>query len=284
MAAWMNLTVPRELAPPPGVDRLVQLDRVGKGCLGYLVVSRGEALIVDPPIHFESYLELLDESGAKLVGVADTHAHADYVSGCPLLAQDMGVPYYLHPADAVYPYDGTPGEVDLHALSHGDLLTVGEARVKVLHTPGHTEGSVTYLLQEAAAFTGDFLFVESIGRPDLGGMEESWAARLWESVEQARRGWDPATVVYPAHYASGGERRMGQAVGIVLGDLLQENPILRMDSREEFVRFILEHRAPFPDGYRKIKALNLGLAPIVLEEVAELEVGKNECALGGLAR
>jgi len=282
MAAWMNLTVPRELAPPPGVDRLVQLDRVGKGCLGYVVVSGGEALVVDPPIHFERYLQLLDDTGAELVGVADTHVHADYVSGAPLLARDMGVPYFLHPADAVYPYDGTPGMIDFHPLSGGGILEVGNATLRVLHTPGHTEGSVTYVLQDRTAFTGDFLFVESIGRPDLGGMEETWAVRLWQSVKRAREEWDSGMVLYPAHYASPRERRMGQAVGIGLKDLLRENPILRIDEEEEFVGLILEHKAPFPEGYRKIKALNLGLAPIVLDEVAELEIGRNECALGGL--
>lgn len=75
---------------------------------------------------------------------------------------------------------------------------------------------------------------------------------------------------------------MGQVVGISMGELLAENPVLRIPTREEFIRFILENKASFPEAYRKIKALNLGLAPIVQKEVDKLEVGRNECALGGV--
>jgi glyoxylase-like metal-dependent hydrolase (beta-lactamase superfamily II) len=277
----MQLVVPRQLDAPQGLDALIQFDRIGKGCLGYLLVSDGEALIVDPPLQFGPYLADLEEAGAKLVGVADTHVHADYVSGATLLADRFGVPYYVHPADAVYPYDGTPGQIDFHAISHGDVIEFGQSTLTVVHTPGHTEGSVTYLVEDRVALTGDFLFVESIGRPDLGGLEEDWAKALWDSVVRVKKEWDPGMAIYPAHYASPSERKMGQVVGIALGELLAENPILKMEDREEFVRFILDNRAPFPDGYRKIKALNVGLAPIVQKEVDELEVGRNECALGG---
>ncbi|MFC1790975.1 MBL fold metallo-hydrolase [Gemmatimonadota bacterium] len=281
MVGWMNLAVPRELDPPQGLDRLIQFDRIGKGCLGYLLVSEGQALIVDPPLHFGPYRESLRDAGAELVGVADTHVHADYVSGAVPMAREFGVPYHLHPADAVYPYDGTPGRIQFQPLSHGDVLELGETSVRVMHTPGHTEGSVTYLVNGRVALTGDFLFVESIGRPDLGGMEEIWAGQLWDSVERAKGGWDPGMAIYPAHYATARERRMGRAVGIPFGDLLEENPVLKISERDAFLRFILENKASFPDAYRTIKALNVGLAPIVQDEVEVLEVGRNECALGG---
>ncbi len=281
LVEWMTLVHPIPLDPPQGVDRMLQFDRRGKGCLGYLLESRGEALLVDPPFRFQPYLDALGDSGARLVGVADTHIHADYVSGAPLLAKRFGVPYYLHPDDAVYPYDGTPGKIEFHPVQGGDTISFGRATVRVMHTPGHTEGSVTYLLEERAAFTGDFLFVESIGRPDLGGKEEEWARLLWDSMSRAIRDWGDGMAIYPAHYASGGERRMGRAVGIPFGDLLRENDILRIQDPEVFLRTMVAAAAPFPESYRKIRALNVGLAPIVESEVEELEVGRNECALGG---
>lgn len=281
MEAWMTLTVPRELDAPQDVDRLIQFDRIGKGCLGYLLVSDGEALIIDPSYQFESYLELLQETGAKLIGVADTHVHADYVSGAVTLAQRFGVPYHLHSADAVYPYDGTPGKIEFHSVSDGDLIEVGKTTLKVMHTPGHTEGSVTYFLEDRVAFTGDFLFVESIGRPDLGGKEEEWTGELWSSLARAVREFDDGVAIYPAHYAQETERRMGRAVGIPFGTLLQENEILKIQDPEVFLWTILERKAPFPEAYKKIKALNVGLAPIVESEVEILEIGRNECALGG---
>lgn len=283
LVEWMRLTLPRLLDPPQGVDRLIQFDRVGKGCLGYLLESRGEAVIVDPPLHSESYLEALEEGGARLVGVADTHVHADYVSGAPLLAQRLGVPYYLHPSDAVYPYDGTPGKVEFEAISEGSVIHFGDSSLQVMHTPGHTEGSVTFLAENRVALTGDFLLVESIGRPDLGGTAEEWTDRLWDSVARAIRAFDDGMAVYPAHYASDSERRMGRAVGIPFGTLLRENEILRIQDPEVFRWTILDRKAVFPEAYRRIKGMNLGLEPIVQTEVEVLEEGRNECALGGLS-
>jgi len=182
----------------------------------------------------------------------------------------------------VYPYDGTPGNIAFQPLADGEEIPFGEVALEVVHTPGHTEGSVTFLLEDRVAFTGDFLFVNSIGRPDLGGMEEDWSIQLWESVIRAKADWDPGTAIYPAHYASEAERKLGRAVGVSLGELWEFNHTLQITDRDEFVSFILRRKAPFPEAYRKIKALNLGLAPIVLTEVRELEVGRNECALSGV--
>jgi len=280
-AAWMCATLPRELDPPEGIDRFIQFDRIGKGCLGYLLVSDGEGLIVDPPLACREYLEALEETGAELIGVADTHIHADYVSGGPGLARHFGVPYFLHPSDAVYPYDGTPGRIEFTPLAEGEAIEFGRTKADVVHTPGHTEGSVTFVLEDRVALTGDFMFVDSIGRPDLAGKEEEWAQQLWESVARAIRVWDDGLAIYPAHYATEAERRMGNAVGAPFGDLLASNELLRIQDPEVFLRHILNRKAPFPEAYRKIKAINVGLAPVVESEVEELEVGRNECALGG---
>ncbi len=281
MAAWMRLTIPRELDPPEGLDRLVQFDRLGSGCLGYLLISQDDAFIVDPPLDHSEYLRVLEASGARLKGVADTHVHADYVSGAVSLSKRFGVPYYLHPADSVFPYDGTPGRIEFHPVAEGDSLPFGKTALEVLHTPGHTEGSVTYLVESRVALTGDFLFVESVGRPDLGGKEREWAKELWASLTRVIRRWDDGMAVYPAHYAAESERRMGRAVGAAFGELLRESEILRIQDPEVFLHTILSQKASFPEAYRRIKALNVGLAPIVESEVEELEVGRNECALGG---
>jgi len=282
LAAWFRLTIPRILDAPEGLDSLVQFDRIGKGCLGYLLASESEAIIVDPPFRSDAYIAFLEESGAELVGVFDTHVHADYVSGAATLAENYGVPYYLHPADAVYPYDGRLGAVSHVPIADGAVIPLGRTEVTVCHTPGHTEGSVSYLIEDRVALTGDFLFVESIGRPDLGGREAEWAIALWESVERAKAEWSGSTAVYPAHYSSQSERRMGSAVGAAFESLLEHNPNLRIPNRDAFLKEIMDQNALFPEAYKKIKALNLRLAPIRENEVEELEVGRNECALGGV--
>jgi glyoxylase-like metal-dependent hydrolase (beta-lactamase superfamily II) len=281
LVAWMDVVLPRDLEPPPSLDRLVQFDRVGKGSLGYLLASEGEALVVDPPLDAHAFLDVIDGLGATLVAVADTHVHADYVSGASALARRFRVPYYLHPADNVYPYDGTPGRLDIAAVEDGIELRVGRSAIRVQHTPGHTEGSVTFLVDHRTALTGDFLFVRSIGRPDLGGHVASWAKQLWASVERTRRQWSPDVLVCPAHYASDSERRRDRSVAARVDELLSDNEALAFEREAEFVSWIERNTASFPESYRTIKAVNVGLRHVGVEELTELEAGRNECALGG---
>lgn len=280
MVAWMNALVPRTLPPPDGVDQLIQFDRVGKGALGYLLVSRGEALVIDPPRDFHLLLERAAQAGARIAGVADTHVHADYLSGAPAMTRQLGIPYYLHPADNVYPYDGTPGKLEIEPLADGSAITLGRCTLGVDHTPGHTEGSVTYRLNDQAAFTGDFVFVRSIGRPDLGGKAEAWARELWRSLERARGSWARGTMIYPAHYASDAERQRDHSVGAAFGEILDTNEPLQIRGGDEFVSWILDRQTSFPEAYRTIKAVNVRIVDVTEEEAEVLEAGRNECAMG----
>ena len=280
VAAWMDLLRERVLDPPEGVDRFVQFDRVGKGSLGYLVVSGEEALAVDPSRDWQAWQSAAAREGARLVGTADTHVHADFISGSPELARVLDVPYYLHPADAVYPYDGTPGRLDFEAIEDGDTISVGRARIRVHHTPGHTEGSVSYRVGEGAILTGDFLFIGSIGRPDLAGKTEEWTGQLWRSLVGAREDWPREAVIYPAHYGSDAERNSDLSVGRSLDDLLDSNATLSIPTEEEFRAVVESGLKTPPEAYPIIKAINVGLREATPEEAEELEAGKNECALG----
>src|SRR5438309_806556 len=150
-------------------ERVQQLDRVGKGALSYVLVSDGDAVLVDPARHLERYDELLTALGATPAAVVDTHMHADYLSGARAAAARWQVPYFLHPDDAGSPYDGTPGRLAYQPLSEGDTIAFGRATLRAQHVPGHTLGSVALIADDALALTGDFLFVQSVGRPDLGG-------------------------------------------------------------------------------------------------------------------
>jgi glyoxylase-like metal-dependent hydrolase (beta-lactamase superfamily II) len=280
VSAWMNLLRERVLAAPADVDRFIQFDRVGKGSLGYLIVSDGEALAVDPSRHWTAWRDAAREAGATLVGTVDTHAHADFISGSPALSRELGVPYYLHAADAVYPYDGTPGRLEFEPIEHDDVIPLGRSTVRVDHTPGHTEGSVSLHVADGAALTGDFLFVASIGRPDLAGRTDEWTGDLWESLVRARETWPAEVVVYPAHYGSDAERNADLSVGRPLAGLVAGNPTLSIETEEEFRATVRRHVSTPPDAYRMIKAINVGLRNPTPEEALVLEAGKNECALG----
>ena len=280
ISGWMHLSVPRSIQAPPGFDRLVQFDRPGKGALGYLLVSGQEAIAIDVSLYPGPWLDEADRAGARITAVADTHVHADYVSGGPQLARSLDVPWYLHQADMVYPYDGTPGVLPFTSIGEGDEIEVGSGGLKVLHTPGHTEGSVTFLAGNRAALTGDFLFVESVGRPDLTGRTEEWSELLWASTHRALTEWDGSWVVLPAHYAREEERNPDRTVAAELGELRESNQALTLAAdHEDFVDWVIRHEAPAPETYPKIKAINVGLVTASPAEVAVLEAGRNECAI-----
>lgn len=278
MAAYMDLLVERELEPVAGLDRLVQFDRIGKGSLAYLLVSDGKALVVDPPRDTAPIEAAAKAAGARIIAVADTHVHADYISGASALSAALGVPYFLHPADNMYPYDDTPGKLAITPIKHGMHLHVGRATFTVCHTPGHTLGQCNYLLDDAIVLSGDFVFVDSLGRPDLAGRAAEWAELLWRSLEEARHDWSKDVLVLPGHYSSSRERRADHSVAGRFGDLLASNPALGMSDQAAFIEWATS-KASVPENYRRIKAVNAGLESVSAEEATELEVGRNECAV-----
>jgi len=244
------------------------------------LLSGDEAIVIDAPRHPGPILETAREAGARVVAVADTHAHADYISGGPALAKELGVPYHLHPADNRYPYDGTPGKLTIDPLQDGRELRVGNATLTALHMPGHTEGSIAYRIGDETALTGDFLFIASVGRPDLGERTEEWTGALGNSLERARREWSASTRVLPAHYASDTERDADRRVEARFGEMRARNTPLAIDRESEFREWVRARAGAFPEQYRRIKAINVGLVQVDEAEADELEAGRNECALG----
>ena len=279
MAAWETVYLPRALTPTPSLEHVVQLDRVGKGALSYVLASEGEALIVDPARHLDRYEQVLKQVGARAVGVVDTHVHADYLSGARAAAAKWGVPYYLHPDDARSPYDATPGRFDYEPVTQGDGIAVGRATLHVEHTPGHTLGSITLVSDDGLALTGDFLFVESVGRPDLGGRSEEWATLLWHSLERARKHWPGDLVILPAHYGSDLERRADRAVAARFDVLAATNEAAAIQDERAFLQWIKHHTPVFPESYRTIKLANLGLMEVSDADAEILEFGPNQCAI-----
>lgn len=280
MAAWESVYVARRLSPTPSLSHVVQLDRVGKGALSYVLVSDGDAVVVDPGRHLERYDALLTELRATPAAVVDTHIHADYLSGARAAAARWHVPYFLHPDDAVSPYDQTPGKLTYQALGDGDTIVFGRATLRAAHVPGHTLGSIALLADDGLALTGDFLFVKSVGRPDLAGQSESWAKLLWHSLERARQTWPGDLLVLPAHYASESERRADRAIAARFDVIAATNAVAAIQDERVFLKWIADHLTAFPDAYRTIKETNLGLVELTEADAEVLESGPNQCAVG----
>jgi len=279
MAAWEMIYVARRLAPTPSLAHVVQLDRLGKGALSYVLVSDGDAVVVDPGRHLARYDALLTELSATPAAVVDTHMHADYLSGARAAAARWQVPYFVHDDDAVSPYDGTPGRFSHQALSDGDTIVFGRALLRAVHVPGHTLGSVALLADDGLVLTGDFLFVRSVGRPDLGGQADAWAKLLWQSLERARREWSGDLLVLPGHYSSEEERRADRAVAARFDVIAATNAAAAIQDEREFLGWVAKHQMTPPPAYRTIKQANLGLVDVLDGDADMLESGPNQCAV-----
>lgn len=259
---------------------IVQVARPARGCLSYVVVSDGEAVVIDPLRHHQHYLALCERSGAEIVAVIDTHGHADHISGGPALAAAAGASYHLHPYDGIHPIDVLPATIRFNFIDDGMEFSVGSATLKALHIPGHTLGNLAFRLGERYLFTGDSIFIDSISRPDLGGHAETWAQLHHEALRRLMSLPDEV-IVLPGHFNSLVETDSeGRVVG-VLGELKRSNSglIQARGSKEDFVDFVLGSLAEFPEQYAEIKRVNAGLAAPSETEASELEIGKNVCAV-----
>jgi len=250
---------------------LVQVARPGKGCLSHVLIAGGEAAVFDPSQYLGTYEAIVDSRDADLVGVFDSHAHADHVSGGRDLADRHDVPYFLHPKDAL--------AIDAEPIEGGQRLAVGDVEIEVVHTPGHSEGSVSFDLDGAALLTGDTLFHDSVGRVELGveaGIEdsdvESNAATLYESLQRLLDRPDDALVL-PAHDPGSPE----PPVTARLGDLPERNADLRRD-HEAFVETLAADIPDHPPNFERVKRTNVGQESVPDEELSDLELGPNRCA------
>lgn len=264
MGGWGRVHVTYET----DVDGVTQIVRPGTGCISYLVHDGTEGIIVDPSLYVDEYQEVADEHDVDIVGALDTHAHADHVSGGRSIADELDVPYYLNPTDA--------GELEEYeAIEDGDTITIGDRDLEVLHTPGHTPGSIS-LTWNGALLSGDTLFINSVGRPDLEGSDETdireGAEKLFESLNRLAELPDD-TVVLPGHFNDEDIRPLATS----LGQLEEDNELFRMDDREEFVDTIVESLSDEPANYNQIKAINWGKEPLT-SDASDLELGPNNCA------
>jgi glyoxylase-like metal-dependent hydrolase (beta-lactamase superfamily II) len=255
--------------------KVYQFIRVGKGCLSYMVVSGEEALVVDPSRFINVYEKVASNEGVKITHIVDSHLHADHISGGRELAERLGAQYYLMKSEgAVFSFN---------ALE--DYTNIGFERVSLevlaVKTPGHTPGSVSFLVNNKLLFSGDTIFVGGLGRPDLGGKVAEWAEDLYETVYEKVAAIADDVVVLPGHYASLDDEMNGEGfVGETLGNIRSRNDMMRNKAKEDFVEMVVANaNSETPPNFEEIVGINRGVINASADKQQELEIGPNRCAL-----
>jgi hydroxyacylglutathione hydrolase len=222
------------------------------GCASYLIgdTGAGEAVVVDPAYRIEQYLEAAEQDGVRIVRVLETHTHADHVSGHGRLALEHGIPVSVHPlAEPEFPF---------HPLEDGQILAVGSATIRVLHTPGHRPEHCAFVVDERLLLTGDSLFVGDAARPDLAIEAREGAEELFGSLHRMIELSD-SVVVFPGHVAGSlCGAQMSSRRSSTIGEEKHTNAALAHDDLDSFVDASASISTPRPPTTARVVALNRG--------------------------
>jgi hydroxyacylglutathione hydrolase len=240
----------------------MRIEQLYTGCLAeaaYYIESKGEAAIIDPLRETQQYIDLANESNAKIKYVFETHFHADFVSGHLDLAKKTGSTIVFGP--------GANPDYDIKEAEDGEEFKIGDLTIKVLHTPGHTLESTVYLLldesgEQHAIFSGDTLFLGDVGRPDLAIKsdltKEDLAGMLYDSLQNKIMPLDDKVIVYPGHGAGSacGKNMSSETIGN-LGNQKRTNYALAEGlTKEDFVKQLLDGILPPPQYFSKNAMMN----------------------------
>jgi glyoxylase-like metal-dependent hydrolase (beta-lactamase superfamily II)/rhodanese-related sulfurtransferase len=240
----------------------MKIEQIYTGCLAqgaYYIVSEGEAAIIDPLREVQPYLDRLAKDNVKLKYIFETHFHADFVSGHVDLSKKTGAPIIYGPTAAP--------EFEAIVAEDNQIFEIGKIKIKVLHTPGHTMESSTYLLidengKNHAIFSGDTLFLGDVGRPDLAQKaanltQEELAGLLYDSLYNKILPLEDDITVYPAHGAgSACGKNMQKETVDTLGNQKQTNYALKQTSKESFIAAVLDGLTAPPKYFGMNVAMN----------------------------
>jgi len=271
----------------------MKIEQIYTGCLAqgaYYIESDGEAAVIDPLREVQPYIDKAERRNAKIKFVFETHFHADFVSGHQDLSAKTGAPIVYGPTNMKMGFDAI-------VAKDGQEFKIGKAKIKVIHTPGHTMESSCFLLyneegKPEAIFTGDTLFIGDVGRPDLAQKviadltQDKLAGYLYDSLRNKIMPLPDDLIVYPAHGAgSACGKNMSKETSDTLGNQKKTNYALQEMTKEQFIKEVITGLTPPPayfpqnvmmniEGYDSIdEVLERGVRPL---SPAEFEAAANE--------
>jgi hydroxyacylglutathione hydrolase len=233
--------------------------------------ATGEAVVVDPNRDVEQFVAAAEAEGMRITHITETHIHADYISGARELAERTGARLYLSDeGDASWKY-AFAADYDAVLLKDGDSFMVGNVKIEAVHTPGHTPEHLAFVVTDTAGadqpmgvFTGDFIFVGDVGRPDLleraakyEGTMEAGARTLFRSIQKFKESMPDFVQIWPGHGAgSACGKSLGAVPQTTLGYEKLFNWGLNIEDEEEFVRSVLAGQPEPPMYFAQMKRIN----------------------------
>ena len=272
---WGNMLVPKRLNPSSVEYALYQFIRPGKASCNYGLIYKGEMIIFDPSRNYDFYQSFANSHNAKIVRTFETHLQADYISGSKQIANVTGAEIMAHVGDF------SNASFQYSEVHDGESFAMGGNGpvVKVMHSPGHTPGSTSYIIDDKYFISGDTIFILSVGRPDLGGKAKEWSAMLYDTLTNKVLNLDKNLDVLPGHFMNWTEANDQLVFSKKLENIVGHNAsIYALDSLGKFTEFIMDNMRKSPDVYNEIRKVNTGWLDVDIEEADTMDLGKNECA------
>jgi glyoxylase-like metal-dependent hydrolase (beta-lactamase superfamily II)/rhodanese-related sulfurtransferase len=285
--------------------KIWQIRRISKGCIGYIISSKEDktATVIDPSREiYESFLKIAQDNELQITQLLDTHQHADHVSGIVKLVKTITTETNMEKIriyfSSLEEYDTSKTELkNIMYVKDGDKIDIDDkVTLRAIHTPGHTNGSMSFIIEydpndynnnnindknptNSYLFTGDTLFVDGVGRPDLRDQAKRFAELLYDTYHKKILQLPDDTVVLPAHF-NGTSIALKHTVPILetLGTIKKRVKLLSM-TKEEFIDYIADTVQPRPGNYKTIISINKKMLSYDEIEMADLEAGPNSCAI-----
>ena len=264
---------------------VIQFRRIGKGCISYMIESNGEIAVIDPVFPIDKYIQTANKFNATITKVYDTHQHADHISAAKALAEKVTSTLYRSGYEQYKDEEDKGNQtssaaISIEKLHDNDIQNIGSVSLKVIHTPGHTPGSLSFILGNKLLFTGDTLFVDGIGRPDLRDKAEEFADNLYNTIQQKIMNLPDDILILPAHFEK--DVKAEVILASTLGDIKKKSQFLNTNiTKEEFIQKISSKVMAYPPNYKEIILINKGERPVQtsLSEIFDLEMGPNRCSI-----
>lgn len=264
-----------------------------------LIASDKKVIVIDATCEIDNAIsKIVNENDLKITKVIDTHMHADHLSGATRLAKEYAADLYISSLEGyeIINRSDEGSGLNIKSIKDGDKIEIGnETVLEAIHTPGHTNGSISFRLQineygkirdkgdnidrnnkRDYLFTGDTLFIDGVGRPDLHNKAEEFTRNLFNSYHQKILNLPDETLILPAHFS--GSFSHEKSISNTIGSIKQKMNLLSA-SQQEFVKFVTASIPPQSMNYEKIISINKSMIPCDKVEQKDIEAGPNSCGI-----